>query len=587
MVGPGNPPAGASRALEVEKDMLTHWEQAVKLDDPRKETVFLEPGLKTAFLLQEKHRSDLDTLRARVCHDVQQMKLVRQQEISEWWDSLRPHVQDLYQDQTRCVQVVLLKRPLWFDAVARPGTLERTLRRLPTVGADQSWQRLAKGDRWQVRQPMNMQDFHKENLKYIEEKLQRHKTDPHWQTLLAEIAADVAQKRVTGPYEGPPEWPKKTVAAPEFEHCKELLRGATVHEATSVAFAILQTGSDGKQKVRGGEDWRRGLHNSTVAVGNGPANRRADAFLAEAACIASSGHTPVLWGTDQQDVYRQLPIKDPADTLYWRGANFVETQRAPLRIDLFCLVLWQDSRPPVLVSPVFPARGRHALCRRLRGIGGHGLCSIILWIHPQDVGRAGFLLQDLEATTTSAVAPHPRDPDDSDSRQLHTGARPTKDAENLHLDRRDPPGREHILSETLIGQAVKSCLMPLYRMAHYHTQAKLSEGLRDSLTTLRYLLGQLQPKVFSVFRFDHKTPAVIFADAYTSSQATRRYGCQRRSQVTSTQMLQISTRMAGDSWPSCQTGRQFTLQAKFQQRWYRNWPPIEHSSTGWRFWARW
>ena len=81
----------------------------------------------------------------------------------------------------------------------------------------------------------------------------------------------------------------------------------------SFVFPIIQVGSDGKDKVRRGEDWRRSKHNSTVRASDQPHHHNIDSYVnagrrAKQMFPMSDIH---LWGHDHEGAYRQLPCRQP------------------------------------------------------------------------------------------------------------------------------------------------------------------------------------------------------------------------------------------------------------------------------------
>ena len=155
--------------------------------------------------------------------------------------------------------------------------------------------------------PISRSQLQRLNEEYIQTKLQKHKCDPHWNTMLQEIANDVKSNRMEGPFKKPNSWRCKTVAAPQFQHTQELQPGPSEHPITSAAFSITQTGADGREKVRRGEDWRRGHQNDTIQATDAPVNHRPITFTAIASALAGQHKTSLVSGTDQDDAYRQLP----------------------------------------------------------------------------------------------------------------------------------------------------------------------------------------------------------------------------------------------------------------------------------------
>ena len=307
------PPWTASQQLELETDMWTHWRQATQLGDPRHEAMQIEPGLQTTLEMQCSIQ-DVCTLRDRVCQDLQQLKEDLRSETALWWTSLPPHVRELYQSEDLALQVPMMEHLNDLLGWQDPELMHELSMGFPMLGS------ITPGLGWPKRSdskyvnPTSTTDFLQHNQHYIENKLKRHRVDDHWKEMLTEIAADVKAQRMTGPYHGPPCWPKKMVGVADFDDLEELMPGMPEHQPTSVSFSILQTGSDGRAKVRRGEDWRRSGHNATISVSDGPVNHRPDTFVASAKFLQAHGKQPWLWGTDQEAAYRQLPVDLPDTT---------------------------------------------------------------------------------------------------------------------------------------------------------------------------------------------------------------------------------------------------------------------------------
>ena len=62
-----------------------------------------------------------------------------------------------------------------------------------------------------------------------------------------------------------------------------------------------------------------------------------------------------------------------------------------------------------------------------------------------------------------------------------------------------------------MGAAMKSCLQPLYVRACQPNTTTLNEALKDSIAATIHLLQNQKPKLIP---FDHKVPAVLYADAF-------------------------------------------------------------------------
>ena len=80
-----------------------------------------------------------------------------------------------------------------------------------------------------------------------------------------------------------------------------------------MAFSIKQTGSDGKDKIRRGEDWRRSGHNSTCIMHDQPFHHTPDHFASLVMQTHQTHPTAEMhvWGHDPDGAYRQLPLDNP------------------------------------------------------------------------------------------------------------------------------------------------------------------------------------------------------------------------------------------------------------------------------------
>ena len=147
----------------------------------------------------------------------------------------------------------------------------------------------------------------------IHKKLQQHRVDPHWQLMAQEIATEVQQGRMAGPFHGPQWLRHPTTPLLEFEHTATLHPLPHADPIIAMAFSIEQAGSDGKSKIRRGEDWRRSGHNQACQMTDQPYHHTPDHYtwLAQYTC-KSSQETPLVWGHDHDGAYRQLPLSDPS-----------------------------------------------------------------------------------------------------------------------------------------------------------------------------------------------------------------------------------------------------------------------------------
>ena len=118
--------------------------------------------------------------------------------------------------------------------------------------------------------------------------------------------------RMNGPFTAPPHWEHQTITPSEYPELR-LLPTPRAAPAIALAFSVQQTGSDGKEKIRRGEDWRRSGHNATCIMHDQPYHHTPAHFAALA--IRSHQHNPDqllhVWGHDHDGAYRQLPLDQP------------------------------------------------------------------------------------------------------------------------------------------------------------------------------------------------------------------------------------------------------------------------------------
>ena len=117
---------------------------------------------------------------------------------------------------------------------------------------------------------------------------------------------------MNGPFEAPASWKHRTISPVEHPDL-QLLPIPHEQPYTALEFSIQQVGSDGKDKIRRAEDWRRSGHNSTCTMRDQPSHHTLDHF----ASLALLDHTMWphhgihVWGHDHDGAYRQLPLDDP------------------------------------------------------------------------------------------------------------------------------------------------------------------------------------------------------------------------------------------------------------------------------------
>eukprot|EP00438_Fugacium_kawagutii_P022680 Skav224904 [mRNA] locus=scaffold1112:436912:441234:- [translate_table: standard] len=527
--GPGPLQPLASGEVEKLTDMREHWDQAGRLGHPAAEQTQLDPGLRQVLTIREQLPMDLNRLRHRVCDEVCSMKEVLAETTEEWFDTLPSHVRKLYHSPTAALQVPLM-RTLSSEFHWGDDTLLKELEEgFPLLG------RLQAGWGWPLRSddryshPLAMMDFFVENEKYIHRKMKNRRTDPHWQHLALDIAEEVRMGRMEGPFTAPPSWPGKTVPLDLCEHTGRLHPGPTRHVSTSVAFSIMQVGADGKEKIRRGEDWRRGLQNQTVQVVDAPVNHRAPAFVALAQALADKNIQTMVWATDQEDAYRQLPVAEPQHcyTLLFT-ANGATLWRHRCLLFGATGSVWSYGRTSDWM--MFMARclllggNMHyvddfAAVEPRESATSSFVCSHRLWetigfrfkkskVQPPDTEHRiqGIIMKITKESFTLS-------PDPDRLQRMVTRLKEVLLDGRLSADEAArTAGKLQFLTETLSGQAMKACLVNMYAQAHHsNADDTIGLGLRDSIQTIIFILEHLQPKVHV---FSQPQAAILYADAY-------------------------------------------------------------------------
>ncbi len=72
-------------------------------------------------------------------------------------------------------------------------------------------------------EPISIDDLRLHSRQYIQEKIQRNNTDTHWALMADEIAKEVQQGRMAGPFEAPPWLGTDTVPLTIHAHTSNLL----------------------------------------------------------------------------------------------------------------------------------------------------------------------------------------------------------------------------------------------------------------------------------------------------------------------------------------------------------------------------
>jgi hypothetical protein len=244
-------------------------------------------------------------------------------EVESFMRGTPPHVQKAYKFHGKTTNIPLLIYLLKKFEYPGTTTLENELSTgFPMIG------KISEGTGWCARtdnkytSPTPIHEFLEKNGEMIGEWVRSRTPDIAWELMYHEIIGEVSQGRMDGPFQCPPGWKRKA-----WSHDTTQFPLAALPEgpkAFAPAFAIRQTGSDGQEKIRRGEDWRRSFHNSTVEARDSPHHFTVDHYatmLREGHKILKNKYRPQrpnsgptqqhIWGHDHEGAYRQWPLSDP------------------------------------------------------------------------------------------------------------------------------------------------------------------------------------------------------------------------------------------------------------------------------------
>ena len=311
---PWGPPAKTTHHQHMPQlDWHSHLRWARTLQDPTADHSNLDPSLCWA-INQSRCLPNIQQIRQAVTTELRLLVEEQQETTTSWFQQIPPHCQLAYQQTDMITQIPTLIHIL--DSIQYPHTqqLQQELSQGFTLLGH-----LHPGLNWHVRTdskytcPTSIETLRQHNRTYIHKKLQLNHVDPHWHLMANEIATEVQQGRMAGPFQAPAWLQTNTTPLKEFSHTSTLLPLPHPDPIIAMAFSIEQTGSDGKQKIRRGEDWRRSGHNQACHMTDQPYHHTPDHYTWLAQYTRQrSDEPPLVWGHDHDGAYRQLPLDDPS-----------------------------------------------------------------------------------------------------------------------------------------------------------------------------------------------------------------------------------------------------------------------------------
>ena len=294
-------------------DWHSHLRWARSIQPPTADYTRIDPSICWA-VQQTVQLPNIQQIRKNVLHEIQHLVDEFTNITDEWFHKLPKHCQKAYRQNHMITQIPTLISLLSTIHYPHTSQLQDELSHgFSLLG------HVHPGVNWHVRtdtkytNPITLTDLKQHNKTYIQKKLRLNNTDTHWKLMAEEIATEVSQGRMAGPFQAPEWFPSQTVPLHLFEHTSTLLPLPDPDPIIALAFSIEQTGSDGKAKIRRGEDWRRSGHNQACHMTDQPYHHTPDHYTWLAQFTASHNNTqPLVWGHDHDGAYRQLPLDDPS-----------------------------------------------------------------------------------------------------------------------------------------------------------------------------------------------------------------------------------------------------------------------------------
>ena len=310
------PEAGLVKSIIVEE----HLQKALANPDPRAMKQRPFHPIRFAIQILEWAGADIALWRNEVLDEIEALIDDFADITTDWWNSRPLHVQKAYAKTTigqgdtisSCSQIPLLQHLLSFfqhpDLATLSDEFDNGFFLMGNLPPGYGW-RPRTDNKYQ--NPISPAEFKRANQQYQHTKVCRPRLD-FSDVMLSEVMSEVKMGRMEGPFEAPTHWPRQAVAVQANPMTAHLQTRPCDEVAAALAFPIHQVGSDDKDKVRRGEDWRRSCHNSTVSVADAPHHDTVDEFVALARHLFDAGHSDLqIWGHDHEGAYRQLPLRNP------------------------------------------------------------------------------------------------------------------------------------------------------------------------------------------------------------------------------------------------------------------------------------
>ena len=244
----GPPPKNTLSQHMPQLDWTSHLRWARSIQSPIADHTKLDPSLCWAIeqttLLPNIHQIRLDVLR-QIADIISEF----QPTTSQWFQQLPHHCQKAYQQSIMITQIP---------------ALTRLLHTMQYPHLEQLYTELSQGFKllghlhpslnWHVRtdqkytEPISIAELRAHNRQYMHKKVPQNHTDPYWELMANEIATEVQQGRMAGPFRASEWLETSTVPLSLHEHTKQLTPLPHQDPIIALAFSIRRQIQDSQRR---------------------------------------------------------------------------------------------------------------------------------------------------------------------------------------------------------------------------------------------------------------------------------------------------------------------------------------------------
>ena len=327
------PLMGRTRILPDVGDPVLHMRAARDLNHPLLTPLPCEDAVRFVLTLQGELGPDVVRWRTELINEIRELASTLTVETTGWFRGLPDHLKLTYSEAngTGVTQIPLFSALLdTINYPQRDQLVEDLSLGFELVGS------LHRGVGWALRpptqdKPMSYAELCAVNITNMQEAMGARRPDKHASEILTELVRERRLGRVSGPFQAPLAWGKRAVGLPpdlqdELDPPGGMLPSPEGPMAAAMAFGIEQVSSEGKLKVRRGDDWLRSGHNEAAQALDRPYHHTVDAHAAAAQALHANGASEIsIWGHDHEGAYRQFGPRHP-ELMY----VVVPTSRGPV-----------------------------------------------------------------------------------------------------------------------------------------------------------------------------------------------------------------------------------------------------------------